>query len=123
MMAFHEAPEERRRFPRTQIQLHLQAILLDPDGDIVDSMEMLDVSRGGVGATSRRAHYPGQRVLLKLPAPGLGVRNVCGIVKRCSKRGQQYQLGIEFERPLASLAAEVPETIEQSFGGYGVAAA
>jgi hypothetical protein len=84
---------------------------------------MIDISRGGVGAMSRRSHYPGQKVLMKLPAPGLGVRNVCGAVRRCSKVGDEYRLGIEFERPLASLAAEVPATIEQAFGQRNIAAA
>lgn len=106
-MTYVSKPAERRRYPRTQIHLPVQAIRLDPDGDdVVDSLEMIDISRGGIGAVCRRSYYPGQRVLLRLPSPGLGVRNVCATVLRCAKTLDEYQVGFEFEQPLLSLCAD-----------------
>ena len=98
---------ERRLHPRTQVSMPLQLTRLDPDGgDLVEQVEMVDISRGGLGALSSRWHYPGQRVVVRLPAPGLGVRNICGIIRRCAPSEQRFRVGIEFERPIASLCAE-----------------
>ena len=105
-MTFVEQPSERRRHARTQITLPVQALRLDPDGDVLENIEMTDISRGGIGATSVRPFYPGQRVLLRLPAPGLAVRNICATVRRCERMQEDYRLGFEFEQPLVSLAAE-----------------
>ncbi len=101
---------ERRFHPRTQLTMAVQAIRLDPDGiDLVEQLEMVDLSRGGLGAMCGQRYYPGQRVVLKLPAPGMGVRSICAIVRRCGKADQRYRLGIEFEHPIASLALEQSE--------------
>ena len=98
---------ERRLHPRTQMHMPVQAIRLDPDaGDVVEHMEMVDISRGGMGAASSTSFYPGQRIVLTLPAPGLSVRSVCGIIRRCVKQEGRYRLGIEFERPIASLSVD-----------------
>ena len=103
---------ERRMYPRTQVRMPLQAIRLDPDGgDPIQHMEMIDISRGGVGALCRRAFYPGQRLVVKLPAPGMGVRSICGVIRRCSRQDDVFRLGIQFERPMASLCAEPAEAI------------
>ena len=108
MIALTEAAvAERRLHPRTQIQMAVQAIRLDPDGgDLIEQLEMVDISRGGMGAVSSRAFYPGQRVVLKLPGMGMSVRSVCGVVRRVAKQDERYRLGIQFEMPLASLCAE-----------------
>lgn len=108
-MVLHERmPAERRRYPRTQLHMALQAIRLDPDGVVEpdEPLEMVDISRGGVGVMTSRPAYPGQRMLLRLPAPGMGVRNVCATVRRCSKVSDQYRLGIEFDSPVYMSAAE-----------------
>jgi hypothetical protein len=98
---------ERRQYPRIQLRMPLHVTRLDPDGgDVVEQVEMVDISRGGLGAMARRWHYPGQRVMLRLPAPGMSVRSICGIVRRCCSAGGMVRLGIEFERPLTSLCAE-----------------
>ena len=109
MMVLDSSPAERRRFPRTQVSMSVQAIVLDPDsGDMVEHLDMVDISRGGIGATCSRPLYPGSRVLLRMPAPGLGVRRLCATIRRCQKTDNGYLLGIEFEHPMVSLAAEEP---------------
>lgn len=111
MMAFLNAPEERRRYTRTQINMPIQAVLFDPDGEVVDPMEMIDISRGGMGAVSRRAYYPGQRIVVKLPAPGMSVRNVYATVRRCGKSDGRYHVGLEFDRPMVSLCSAEQDSI------------
>lgn len=98
---------ERRLHRRTQLRMPVTAIRLDPDGgDLMEHLTTADISRGGIGAFSDRPFYPGQRLVLKLPAPGMGVRSVCGVVKRCCPQEGKYRLGIEFAHPIASLWAD-----------------
>jgi hypothetical protein len=100
---------ERRSFPRTQVRMPVQVTRMDPDGgDVVEQVEMVDISRGGMGALAGRWHYPGQRMVVRLPGAGMGVRNICGIVLRCTPHEGMFHVGIEFERPMASLCAEEP---------------
>ncbi len=106
-MTAEAQPTERRLHPRTQIRMPIQTILLDPDGaDLVEQIQMMDISRGGMGALAARAFYPGQRLLVRLPAPGMGVRSITAVVRRCDKRDQQYRIGLQFDHPIASLYAE-----------------
>lgn len=92
-------PVERRRHTRTQLQMTLRSIRLDPDcGDVIDCLHMVNISRSGLGAVSDRAFYPGQRVVLSLPQPnGLGRKNVYARVIRCQQNRQAYNVGLEFE--------------------------
>ena len=100
---------ERRLYPRTQVRMPVQVTRMDPDGgDLLEQIEMMDISRGGLGALAGRWHYPGQRVVLRLPAPGMSVRSICGIIRRCAAADGMFHLGIEFERPLTSLCADEP---------------
>ena len=63
---------ERRRHPHMLMDATLSCICLDPDAvDVVNCLRTIDVSRGGMGALSRRAFYPGERLVLSLPlSPG-----------------------------------------------------
>ena len=91
---------ERRRHPRRELCMTVQAVRLDPDGgDVIDSFDTVDISRGGMGVISRRPVYPGQRVLLCLPLSGDGGRrNLYATVVRCRRDGEQgYRAGIEFD--------------------------
>jgi hypothetical protein len=100
---------ERRLYPRTQISMPVQVTRMDPDGgDLVEQVEMVDISRGGLGFLAGRWHYLGQRVMVRLPGAGMGVRNICGIVRRCIRTDGTYRVGVEFERPIASLCADAP---------------
>lgn len=103
----NETMMERRHYPRTQVQMALQVLRLDPSGiELIDQVRMTDISRGGIGAVSEKAYYPGQRLILKLPGAGMGVRTLCATVRRSLKVEGTYHLGIEFEHPMASLCAD-----------------
>lgn len=77
----------------------LHGIRLDPDGgDVCDTLEMVDISRGGMGVVTERWVYPGQRIVLSLPLHPDGRRkNVYATVVRCQKGQQGYRLGMEFD--------------------------
>ena len=111
MTAIEMSSAERRMYPRTQVQMAVQVLRLDPhEGDLVDQLQMIDISRGGIGATSKKAFYPGQRLVLKLPAPGMDVRSLCGTIRRCHGRDENYMIGIEFDHPIASLCVDGAST-------------
>ena len=99
MSSIRYYPPERRMHPRTQLQMTLHGIRLDPDGgDVHDTLEMKDISRGGKGAVADRWLYPGQKILLCLPThPENGRRNVSATVIRCQKAQQGYRIGLEFD--------------------------
>jgi hypothetical protein len=91
-------PMERRRHTRTQLQMTLRSIRLDPEcGDVVDCLHMQNISRSGLGAIVDRPFYPGQRVVLFLPVQGQGRKNVYARVVRCSQVRHAYEVGLEFE--------------------------
>lgn len=111
MTAMEMSSAERRMYPRTQLQMTVQVLRLDPqEGDLVDHLQMIDISRGGIGATSKKAFYPGQRLVLKLPAPGMDVRSLCGTIRRCRKHDDSFVIGIEFDHPIASLCVDGPSS-------------
>ncbi len=79
--------------------MRIQALRLDPDGgEVIDSLQMQDISRGGMGAISERPYYPGQRVVLCLPLTAAkGRRNIYATIRRCRQIEDGYQLGMEFD--------------------------
>ena len=97
---------ERRRHSRTHLNMMLHGIRLDPEGgDVHDTLQMVDISRGGLGAVSDRWLYPGQKILLCLPLHPQGVRkNMYATVVRCSKGADGYHIGLEFDRVIFSAA-------------------
>ena len=100
-------PSERRMHPRTRVNMSIQVMRMDPDaGDLIDQVEMVDISRGGIGLVSDKSFYPGQRLVMKLPATGMDVRSICGVIRRCERRGESFQVGVEFDHPIASLCAD-----------------
>jgi len=94
-----ESTPERRRHARTRIQMMLKGIRLDPDGgDVIDTLHMQDISRGGLGAITQRGFYPGQRMVLSLPLSGQGGRrNIYARVVRCGQHEDGYRVGLEFD--------------------------
>jgi len=91
-------PPERRRHPRAQLSMVLHGIRMDPEGDIKDTLHMVDISRSGLGAISDRPLYPGQRILLCLPMHPEGRRRqVYASVVRCQKLSEGYRVGIQFD--------------------------
>ena len=97
---------ERRRHPRTRLAMTLGCIRLDPDGgDVVDCLQMTDISLGGLGALCQRPYYPGQRIVLSLPLPSSGGRrNVYATITRCTQLEEDYKVGFEFDAPYVGQA-------------------
>lgn len=98
---------ERRRHPRTVVQMTLRGVRLDPDGgEVVDTLRMMDISRSGMGVLTDRGMYPGQRMVLQLPlnAEG-GRRNIYATVRRCRATDSGYHVGLEFDDGSLSTAA------------------
>ena len=92
------SPIERRRHPRTMVQMSLRGVRLDPEeGEIIDSLRMVDISKGGMGVYSDRPAYPGQRFILCLPVDTGGRRNMYATVMRCSQNDAGYRLGMQFD--------------------------
>ncbi len=94
------SPKERRRHSRTQLDITLQGIRLDPDGgDVLNSLRMIDISKSGMGVLSDRPLYRGQRLVLALP---FGVsserRNVYASVVHYRSAQDNYHVGLEFDR-------------------------
>lgn len=90
---------ERRRHPRTQLQMSLRALKMDPEGDSLETFYMMDISRSGIGALAGQAYYPGQRVVLNLPIPNQpNRRSVYATVVRCRAEQDGYRLGMMFDK-------------------------
>jgi len=91
---------ERRRHYRVSLKMGVQCVRLDPhEGDVIDRVHMVDLSRSGVGAVSDRWYYPGQRVVVCLPPLGTsGKRQMSATVRRCrADREKGYRIGLEFD--------------------------
>lgn len=104
-----EAVRERRRHPRTYLHMQINCIRLDPNGtNMLDQMDMFDISRSGIGAASRRSYHPGQRLVVRLPlSRANGDRHMYARVVRCRPaREEGYEVGLAFE------AAAGGETID-----------
>ena len=101
---------EKRRHPRTQIRMGMRCVLLDPDGPrILDHLDAVDISKGGIGAISEHRYYPGQRVLTSIPRAGdSSQRNMYATVVRCKPdREGGFQIGLAFDAATIGDAAEV----------------
>lgn len=95
----HYYPVERRRHPRTRLHMVLHGINLDPEArDVRDTLEMVDISRSGLGAMAERWMYPGHKIVLTLPVhPEGGRRNVYATVMRCRRSQERFRVGLQFD--------------------------
>jgi hypothetical protein len=76
----------------------LHGIRLDPEGDIVETVQMTDISRCGLGVLAERAFYRGERLVLCLPlSQGGRRRNVSTTVVRCRQEAGGFHIGLEFD--------------------------
>lgn len=93
------SPTDRRRHTRTNLTMNLQSIRLDPDGgDVVDTLFLVDISRGGIGAITTRALYRGQRMVVCMPVTETGGRrNIYGTVMNCRQDPEGYRVGLQFD--------------------------
>lgn len=117
-------PIERRRHPRTRLTMTLGCVRLDPDGgDVVDSLYMRDISRGGLGAQSCRPYYPGQRIVLNLPIPADGGRrNIYATIVRCRQEQDAYSVGFVFDAPYVGETCRYSRTIVDARSKQAIAA-
>jgi len=81
------------------VQMNLRGVRLDPEeGEILDSLRMVDISRGGMGVYTDRPAYRGQRFVLCLPTADLsGRRNIYATVMRCRSTEDGYRVGLQFD--------------------------
>jgi hypothetical protein len=95
---------ERRRHPRTMLQMAVQCVRLDPEaGDVIDKLHLVDISRTGVGGFCDRPFYPGQRVVLCMPLSlDGGRRNIYATVVRCRGTADGYRVGMAFDSSSSS---------------------
>lgn len=92
---------ERRRHERRRVRLRAEARRMDntvaaqraPKFAIV----LLDVSEGGIRATSRVPVVDGERLLIMLPPDARLPQRIFGKVIRCSPRRDGYGLAIKFD--------------------------
>jgi len=105
-------PPERRRHPRTQLRLMLHGIRLDPDGgDVQNTLEMVDISRSGIGVISDRWLYKGQKIALTIPSHGQkGRKSIFATVVRCQKVNEGYRVGLEFDPVAVAMTLEGTST-------------
>ena len=83
--------------------MSVHCIRLDPDcGDVTDRIDVVDISRGGLGAICQRPFYPGQRVILCLPRATGGHRSVYASIVRCRHRTEGYRVGLQFDHAAIS---------------------
>jgi len=78
----------------------VRCIRLDPhEGGVIDELDLVDLSRSGVGAVSSNWYYPGQKVVVCMPADSVrGKRQMQATVKRCLSRNEPgYRIGLEFD--------------------------
>lgn len=99
MTTVEQASVERRRHPRTVVQMLLRGVRLDPEeGEIIDTLRMVDISRSGLGAYLERPAYPGQRFVLCLPLSHKGGRrNIYATVMRCRQAEEGHRIGLRFD--------------------------
>ncbi len=98
-----ELAMERRRHARTSRQVPISSVRLDPDGgDVVDKLNMIDISRSGMGATADRLFRRGQRIILSLPSDCEdGYRSIYATIVQCHQDGEDYRVGLEFDTTTA----------------------
>ncbi|MGC9453486.1 MAG: PilZ domain-containing protein [Phycisphaerae bacterium] len=113
MTQLKSIPLERRRHPRTKLEMRLRGIRLDPDcGEVVEQLHMKDISKSGIGATSPRAFYPGQRIVLGIPVQSAGgKRNLYATVVRCRQTDDGYRVGMEFDNAAAEAYRQSDEQV------------
>lgn len=95
---------ERRRFPRWNFDAQLQGIYVDSDGrKIVEMIQAVDISRGGLGAITHDEHQVGEHFVVGLPKPSGRTQYVHAKVVRCWDDEQGRHVGMKFSNVPADL--------------------
>lgn len=92
---------ERRQHKRTRTRMRAEARRLDntlaAQRAPKFALTVLDVSEGGIAATSRQPVQDGERLLIVMPPEAGVTRRVFGRVIRCSARKDGWHLAIQFD--------------------------
>ncbi len=92
---------ERRRSKRTRVRLRAEARRMDNTVTAQRtpkfSLTVLDISDGGVSATSRQPVEAGERLAITLPPESGSTRKIFGRVIRCTARKDGWYLAIRFD--------------------------
>jgi len=94
---------ERRVFPRKETRLQADLLRLDHTLPALRqpcvTVDMRDVSYGGLSAISDTPLVTGERVSVSVPRQGLaGGWDAYGYVIRCAPSGTGYRVAVEFDR-------------------------
>ncbi len=92
---------ERRQHRRNRVRLRAEARRLDNTLSAQRApkftLTVLDISEGGIAATSRQPVEDGERLVITLP-PDAGIaRRIFGRVVRCKARRDGWSLAIRFD--------------------------
>lgn len=108
----HQAPEttsfkmsdyqpERRRHERRRVKLSAEARRMDNTLEAQRSpmfaLTVLDVSEGGIRATTKQPVIEGERLAIFLPPDAELPERIFGKVIRCSARKDGWMLAIQFD--------------------------
>lgn len=92
---------ERRRFERKRVRYRAEARRLDNTLDVMRmprfALTVLDISEGGIRATSRSPVVEGERLAIFLPLDAGMPERIYGKVIRCAPRRDGWSLAIEFD--------------------------
>lgn len=95
------AQSDRRLFPRTESRLHVQGFRLDHTVEARQhphlSLDLCDISLGGIGALSDMPLHKGEQVTISFPQTSRGMGwDAYGRVIRCQPSGTGYRVAVEF---------------------------
>jgi len=95
--------QERRRFPRSVVEIPIQAVrrrVLTEDPRRLIGLHVLNISRSGVGAMAQEPLEERESLMLFFPPIGSGRgHDTPAEVVRCAISGGRCSVGIAFEQP------------------------
>lgn len=96
----NEAPSVKRTFARWPFRhATVRVTLTQHSGaEVVLSLACRNLSRGGCSLLHNAFVHPGSQVLVSLPRPTGGAKDVAGVVRRCQhRRGVIHEVGVQFQ--------------------------
>ena len=102
-----QAPTERRRSARQRVGGRVTALTgglgPNPTSKRISSLQLQDMSDGGIGALTEQPLETGERIALLFPphGPHHGF-DLYGTVVRRRQLGDRHEVGIELDHPMAA---------------------
>jgi hypothetical protein len=92
---------ERRQHRRSRVRMRAEARRMDntlcAQRSPKFAITVLDISEGGIAATTRQPVEDGERLLITMPPEAGVTRRIFGRVIRCSARKDGWHLAIKFD--------------------------